>query len=652
MRNIFLILLFLNYAGIVLASQDQDFIAARKAFQAGDSKLLAMNFSNIKGHILESYVDYYQLQLSLDKAKLDKKIEIDIARIRDFLVRYQGSLLADKIRSEWLKILGETEQWELFAKEFPALIKEDSEISCYSLRQRFYISDNDVLNDALSLWLHRKDLPESCITLFDYLVAIKILTEEDVWKRIRIVLETGRIDVIKKSNQYLSKKYALNERRLNAANKNPLRYLGKYGQKIKTRADREVALFAMLRLLRKDLNRAYKFWPKIRKQFSQKDQSYFKAKLATRAAYKHDSRALTWFMEAANGSIPVLFSDKQLRWRTRAALRVKDWSVVLESINAMSILEQKTAAWRYWKARALKEQGGLEEARVIFLSLSRGHHFYGQLAGEELGIVSGALPQTYKIGEEEIIAIQKLPGIQRTLALYRLNFRIEATREWIWAIRGFNDKRLLAVSEIARRNNFYDIAINTANKTIGLHDFNLRYLTPHRAAVKKYLNKRNIDEALIYGLIRQESRFVEKAKSGAGAIGLMQLMPATAKWTAKKLGMRNYRRRLVSRVDTNLMLGTYYLEYILTLFDNQSVLASAAYNAGPSRAKKWQSDRSLEGAIYIETIPFKETRNYVKKVMSNSMYYASIFRHKSRSLKDRLGTIAPRLSKQKKYKGE
>tara|TARA_B100000686_G_scaffold204217_1_gene211011 strand:- start:13456 stop:15405 length:1950 start_codon:yes stop_codon:yes gene_type:complete len=648
MRNIFFILLFLSYVGTVFGNQDNNFIAARKAFQAGDSKRLALNVSSLKGHILESYVDYYKLQLSLDKAKLDKRIEIDIATVRSFLVRHQGSLLADKIRSEWLRILGETGQWGLFAKEYPALIREDNELSCYSLQQRLYINDSEVLNDALSLWLHGQDLPESCTRLFDSLVAIKVLTEEDVWKRMRIVLEKGKIDAIKISNQYLPRKYALNERRLNAASKNPVRYLGRYGQKIKTRADREIVLFAMLRLLHKDLNRAYIFWSKIRKQFSQEEQSYFKAKLATRAAYKHDSRALTWFKEAANDSVPALFSDRQLRWRTRAALRTKDWSVVLESIKAMSVLEQKDAAWRYWKARALKEQGGLEEARVILLPLSRKHHFYGQLAREELGIVSGALPESYKIGEEEIIAIQKLPGIQRTIALYHLNFRIEATREWAWAIRGFNDKRLLAVSEMARRKNFYDIAINTANKTAGLHDFSLRYLTPHRAAVKKYSKKRNIDEALIYGLIRQESRFIEKAKSGAGAIGLMQLMPATAKWIAKKSGMRNYRKRLVSQVDTNIMLGTYYLEYVLTLFDNQSVLASAAYNAGPSRAKKWQSDKSLEGAIYIETIPFKETRNYVKKVMSNSMYYAIIFRHKYRSLKNRLGIIAPRLNKQKR----
>lgn len=645
MRNILLTLLFFGCVDIVAASQDLDFIAARKAFEAGNSKKLAIKIPRLRGHILESYGDYYQLQLQLDEVKSDKKIKVDITAVRKFLTSYQGSFLADRIRGQWLKILGETEQWKLFAKEYRSLIKEDAELSCYALQQRLYINDIGVRDDALSLWLNGKEMPESCMSLFDSLISAKLLTEEDVWKRIRLALEKGKVSVVKQINQYLPKKHALSERKLNSANKNPLRYLGRHRKKIKTRADREVILFAMFRLLRSDLGRAYAFWPKVREKFSRSEQSYFKAQLASRAAYKHDSRALTWFMEATNTSAPALLSDKQIKWKTRAALRAKDWMTVLESIETMSRLEQQAAAWRYWKARALKEQGKNAEARVIFEPLSTEHHFYGQLAKEELGIVSGTLPESYKIEEEEITAIQKLPGIKRTLALYHLNLRIEATREWLWAIRGFDDRRLLAVAETARRNNFYDIAINTANKTIKLHNFSLRYLAPHRGAMKKALKQKDLDEALVYGLIRQESRFIAKARSGAGAIGLMQLMPATAKWIAKKSGVRNYRKKLVSQVETNLMLGTYYLEYVLTLFDNKSLLASAAYNAGPSRAKKWRGEELLEGAIYAETIPFKETRNYVKKVMSNSMYYASIFGHKARTLKDRLSIIEPRSNK-------
>ena len=202
-----------------------------------------------------------------------------------------------------------------------------------------------------------------------------------------------------------------------------------------------------------------------------------------------------------------------------------------------------------------------------------------------------------------------------------------------------------AAAEPARRNKIYDRAINTANKTEQLHDFNLRYLAPHREVMQDVLKQKELDEALVYGLIRQESRFINYAKSSAGAIGLMQLMPTTARWIAKRIGMRNYRKRLIAQVNTNLMLGTYYLKHVLTLFDDQSLLASAAYNAGPSRAKQWRGSTPLEGAIYAETIPFNETRDYVKKVMSNSMYYASTFGHPTRTLKQRLDIVAPKSDK-------
>ncbi len=641
MKNIFLVLLFLGYVGTLAASQDDAFIAVRKAFRAGNSARLAINIPHLQGHVLESYAIYYKLSLQLE----DPDVDVDADTVRKFLFRYQGSLLADKIRGEWLKILGKTHQWELFAEEYPALINEDTELSCYSLQQRLYVNDSDALHDALPLWFSGQDMPESCAPLFDSLIAVELLTEENVWYRLRLALEVGNVGVAKHINQYLPKKHALNERKLNAATKNPLRYLGKYRNKIKTRADREVALFAMLRLLRSGLDRAHAYWPKVRERFSHSEQSYFKAQLASRAAYKLDPRALGWFMEAANTSAPVLLSDAQLVLKTRAALRASNWMTVLESIEAMSTLEQQAAAWRYWKARALKAKGKIAKANAIFAPLSTEYHFYGQLAKEELEVVIGALPKSYKIRTEEITTAQQLPGIQRALALYRLNLRNEAIREWTWAIRGFDDKRLLAAAEVARRNKIYDRAIDTANKTVQLHDFNLRYLAPHREVMQDVLKQKELDEAWVYGLIRQESRFVTNAKSSTGAIGLMQLMPSTARWIAKKLGMRNYRKRLVAQVNTNLMMGTYYLKHVLTLFDNQSLLASAAYNAGPSRARKWRGVKPLEGAVYAETIPFNETRNYVKKVMSNSMYYASTFGHQMRTLRQRLDIVAPKSGK-------
>lgn len=630
-------LFFALYAGTLAASPDDDFIAMRQAFQVGDSARVAFYAQRFQGHVLEPYAAYYQLRPQLEN------INMSTDTIKKFLSRYQDSPLSDRLQGEWLKALGKTQQWELFVEAYPGGINGDTELTCYSLQQRLGANDDNAFNAARPLWFNGRDLPASCTPVFEILISAGTLTLDDVWTRLRLALETGNVSVAKRINQYLPSNQALNERKLTAATDNPLRYLEKHRNEIKTRSDREIALFAMLRLLRSGPDQAYVYWTRIRGQFNEKDRSYFMVQLADQAARRLNPRALGWFREAAStSSTPVPLSDAQLGWKTRAALRVGDWGLVLETIDTMSDTEQETGVWRYWKARALKAQGKTVEANAILAPLSAEHNFYGQLAEEDLGVVISALTEPYKATREEITVIERSPGIQRALALYRMNLRIEGIREWAWAIRDLDDRQLLAAAEVARRNGLYDRAIHTADRTRLQHDFSLRFPAPHREAMRDALKQQELDEAWVYGLIRQESRFVSDARSSAGAMGLMQLMPGTAKWVAKKMGMQKYHKTLVTDINTNLMLGTYYLKHVLTLFDNQSLMASAAYNAGPGRARQWRDEKPLEGAIYAETIPFNETRDYVKKVMSNSMYYASTFGHQMRTLTQRLGIVPPK----------
>jgi soluble lytic murein transglycosylase len=195
---------------------------------------------------------------------------------------------------------------------------------------------------------------------------------------------------------------------------------------------------------------------------------------------------------------------------------------------------------------------------------------------------------------------------------------------------------LLAAAEGARRQGWHDRAIFAADRTRQLHNYGLRYLTPYREIVEKNARTEKLDPAWVYGLMRQESRFISEAKSGVGARGLMQLMPATAKWVGKKLGWKKFD---VNDVSDNVALGSRYLNEIWRQLSSSQVLASAGYNAGPGRARAWQADRPLEAAIYIENIPFAETRDYVKKVMANAMHYAPAFGSEAGSLKARIGTI-------------
>jgi soluble lytic murein transglycosylase len=205
-----------------------------------------------------------------------------------------------------------------------------------------------------------------------------------------------------------------------------------------------------------------------------------------------------------------------------------------------------------------------------------------------------------------------------------------------------DDRQLIAAAEFAQRNDVIDRAINTADRTRAEHDYTLRYPTPFLDQVAPRVRDVELDPAWVYGLMRQESRFIMDAKSSAGAKGLMQLMPATAKWVAKKIGMAHYHPGKVTDMDVNVTLGTHYMRMVMDSLDKHPVLASAAYNAGPGRARKWRAETPLEGAVYAESIPFNETRDYVKKVMANAMYYSAVKGLAGPSLTARLGMIRPR----------
>lgn len=658
------------FAAPARADQDADFLAAHAAFRSGDAAKLTRYALALKATPLGVYARYYQLRLNLENS--------DPATVLEFLSRPEDTPMIDRLRGEWLKLLASRQQWDLFDKEFPRLINEDTELACYALQSRRRNDEPAALREARWLWLSGKGQPESCGVLFDAAISAGLISTLDISQRLRLTLEAGNVSLAKQLAERLGGETAVSPAALSSAAADADRYLekltsphaashtaavakhrrGHARQAANVNTDsvtppgewnegqRMVALFALQRLAKQSPDLALARWEKLTAHFSAPEQHYFYGWLAYEAARKLDNRALQWFKAAADAPL----NEQQSAWRVRAALRAQDWPEVLAGTAVMSEQQQRDAAWQYWKARALLVSGKPGEARSLLAPLSGQFSFYGQLAAEELAgsAMPGALPMispsltpgNFKPHSRDINTMQELPGIQRTLALYRLEMRSEAIKEWAWTLRNFNDQELLTAAEIARRNELYDRAINAADRTVNQHDFSLRYLAPYRDALQTHIREHGLDEAWVYGLMRQESRFVTAAKSDAGAAGLMQIMPATARWVAKRLGLKSYRNALIQQLDTNLRLGTYYMKTVLSWFDDSPVLASAAYNAGPSRARQWRGEQPLEGAIYAETIPFDETRDYVKKVMSNTMYYAKQFNAPTRTLKQRMGIIA------------
>jgi len=333
-----------------------------------------------------------------------------------------------------------------------------------------------------------------------------------------------------------------------------------------------------------------------------------------------------------------------LEWQVRAALRAGDWTTVKNVIDRMPVALRNDATWVYWYGRALHQDGRTAEAQEQFKRISAQFHFYGKLAAEELGQPIILPPRAPAPTPEEVVALRLNIGFLRAMKFYDLGLRVEGNREWNWQLRGMTDRQLLAVAEFARSRALLDRMINTSDRTQSEYDFSQRFPSPFRDAMVQYAAPLGLDENWIYGLIRQESRFIMDARSSVGASGLMQLMPATARYVARKMNVPDFTPARVTELEMNLQLGTGYLKLVLDDLDGSMVLATAAYNAGPGRPRAWRGSlaRPVEGAIFAETIPFNETRDYVKKVMSNSVYYAALAENKAQSLKARLGVIAPK----------
>ncbi len=614
------------------APADENFLRAYDAFRAGNPLKLQKIPGLPAGHVLAPYPEYWRLKLRLEDAS--------DAEVRAFLEREPGTYLADRLRADWLKLLGKRADWPAFDRELSPLVVDDLEIRCYAWLSRLTRGDESANEEARAIWQEPRELPEGCHALANKMTEGGAFSVDDVWRRFRLLSANAQVGAARRALAHLPAGEKHDEALFNQAATAPKKLLATPPRNLEVRATREMLLFAVVRLGRTEPEAAVEYLlGKTRVRLPDEDVKYLWGSLAYEGARRLMPDAHKWYALAGG----TLLSDEQLAWKARAALRAADWPAVRDAIDRMSVSGRQDPAWTYWYGRALGAQGVGDGARAYYLRISGQPNFYGLLASEELGGMAG-VPEPFSASTDDEINATKLnPGLVRALELYRLDLRPEATREWVFTIRNMEDAQLLAAAEIARRAGIFDRAINTADRTVHRHNYKARFLAPFKEVFSEQARSSGLEEAWVLGLVRQESRFIVDAKSSVGARGLMQLMPATAKWVAKRSGQRDFNMARVSEVSVNVALGTSYLKHVLDDLGHP-VLASAAYNAGPGRARRWRDARPLEGAIYAETIPFNETRDYVKKVMANTMYYSQLIGGKLIPLKDRLGTISAKVA--------
>jgi len=625
----------LELAAAETAAGDQLFMAVREAFRTGKRGKLTGLRDELAAihHVLTPYADYYLLQQGLENQ--------DEANIEAFLAQAENSYLGERLLTDWLKVLAKKKRWSDVQRIYARLKAPDREAECIHFQLRLQQSganQETLFLEAEKPWLAINDVPEGCQALFAYLG--EYLPDTPYWQRARFLTERGKKNALQQTLRALPNNDLLDAKQFAQLWDKPLIWLNQ--QKPETSATnnrKEIIALAIGRLAANNPDLAITQLERWQKHIGKGATAWCWGTIALTGARGHRPEALKWFANSQGA-----LSPDAREWRVRAALRQQNWTAVRLAIEAMPEEQRNEPTWVYWLARADRAEGRLNDARDRFWSLRGEPHYYSNLAEEELGLPILLPLPAEPLTALEYAAVRNHPGLLRALALFRLDLRLEGIREWNWAIRDMEDRQLLAAAFLAQENHIYDRAINTANQTKAQHDYRLRFLAPFSEQVRAAAREQALDDAWVYGLMRQESRFVTQAKSSAGASGLMQLMPATARWVAKKIGLKDYNHALVNETDTNLLLGTSYMRMVLEGLDSHPVLASAAYNAGPSRAQRWRAEAPLDATIYIETIPFDETRDYVKKVMSNTVYYALLFTGKPASLSTRLGKIPAKAS--------
>lgn len=606
---------------------DDNFLLLREASRQDDAAAAANYAARLPNYVIPSYVDYYRLKPRLREASADE--------VRAFLDRWKGSAIADRMRNDWLLELGKQRDWANFDQQLPLFVlNDDTQVKCYALVSRA-LKGERVAADARALLINPPGYGEACALLIATLAQAKQFDTNDVLAQLRLAGETHATGPAKRAASLLGRSETFTAQAVDVPALAMARGIGNDS------IDHEIYLIAVGRMARTTIKIATVALEKNAPRLSAQEQATGWASVALAASMTLSPDAYGYWRRSSGAPLSL----DQLQWKTRTALRQGDWKMVKDTIEAMPAPLRADPAWTYWLGRALlaESPANTEKAHALFSRIADINSFYGQLSMEELGMPLSIPPSGAALASFEIAPMAANPGLRRALKFFDLRLRFEGTREWNWELRKFGERDLIAAAEFARQNNILDRMVNTSERTRTEFDYTQRYPSPHNEILQPTTQSLGLDRAWVYGLIRQESRFITDARSGVGASGLMQVMPSTGAYVAKKIGLTDFVHTMLTDLRTNILLGANYMNMVLANADGSQPLASAAYNAGPGRARTWRATLNgpMEGAIFAESIPYAETRTYVKNVLANATTYAALFERKPQSLKARLGVIAP-----------
>ena len=648
--------------GVATTASDDLVRDAHDAFVRHDrARLALLRASAITYRLpLAPWVDYWELTTRLSEVSSDE--------VEQFYARWPGSYVEDRLRNDWLLEVGHRHDWDAFKRDLPRFrMNDDRSVTCYATLID-HLAGREVHDAAMTQWMALKDGDGGCQLMAQTLYDDKVLADADVLRRLRQAAQFPAHSAeraMRGAAQILGKP-ALKE--VGSLLDNPARFITRKADIDTTRRNDMVAI-ALARMAASDpAAAALQLQERWQQSIGSENAAWAWAVIAKHGAQSLLPDAVDWADRAWAARKPRKgeklgapdWSDDVLAWHARAALRagsgVQRWKAVERAIDAMSPAERAEGNWTYWHAQAelalaLAAPGAdgdamVAEARRQLKILSATVSFYGLLSAEDLGSQFALPPRPVAISPLERGLAHANPGLRRALALNALDLRDEGRREWNYTLRGMSDRDLMAAAQWACEQSDWQLCINTSERTKVEIDIAQRYPMPFRRDIVEAATNAGLDPAFVFGIIRQETRFMGNMRSAVGANGLMQLMPATAKWAAKKAGI-TYRPELITDSSTNLRIGSYYLKLVLDSLGGSDPMAAAAYNAGPARPRRWRGGLMLAPEVWTENVPFFETRDYVKKVMTNAAIYAALLGNKGPLLRPRLGPqIGPRDAEQ------
>ena len=617
--------------GAGLDEQRAVFLQAEKALERGSTQDFKRLRAKIRDYPLYPYLEYQALTKRLSHA--------GNRDVKGFLAAYPATPLAPRLRANWLNQLAKQQRW----RDYLDFYVPSTNISrrCHHLQALMATGRSaEALPLVEDIWLYGKSRPPACDPVFEAWTAAGYRTTEMNWRRIEKAMEAGQWRLAEYLGRDLSNADRVWLKRWIRLYRKPER--ADQVERFPTAHPYREAMLshAVRRMVRWEPLEALDLWHTIKPRypFSQSQIRRTEHRLVRGLARTPGDASYRFIRSVQLGDEDLAVHEA----RTTAALMREDWPQVLRWIEAMPEKEREQLRWRYWLARALDASGDRVAAHALYRDIANERDYYGFLSADRVGVDYHLAHAETPASHQSIQRIARLDAVRRADELFKLERWTDARREWQSATRDMTPEQLQAAAKLAEQRGWHDRAIFTLARTGYWDDLELRFPLEHEELVTENARLHGIDIAWVFAVMRQESAFMSNARSHAGAMGLMQLMPSTARQVAKNvLKTPPPRRQDLFEPDTNIALGSAYLKQMKGRLGDSAVLATAAYNAGPHRVTRWLPEETLPADIWIELVPFKETRGYLKRVLAYTVIYEKRMGRQPKRLEQRLHPVPP-----------